>query len=140
MNKFGLFAAIAAALVLAACGGSTKTVTLTSSSPSGTPSSGGTTGTNAIPASMIACFHAAGATVRGPRPAGNGSVIYVTTSDGGSVGYVKAPTAAAAIRIGQVFAGAGDKIKPVHGNPLAFAFYKGTVTTTDQALLSKCAK
>jgi hypothetical protein len=136
MTKFGLIAATAAALALAACGGSTKTVTLTSSAPSGTPSSSGT----AVPSSVIACFKQARARIRGPNPAGRGSAIYVKTRDGGSLGYVKAPNAAVAIHVSQVFAGSGNKIKPIKGQTTAFGFSKGTVTSADSALLSKCAK
>jgi hypothetical protein len=140
MNKFGLIAVIGAALALAACGSSTKTVTLTTSSPSGTPSSGGAAGTTGVPASVIACFQSAGATVRGPVAAGRASAIHVTTPDGGALGYVKAPTTVVYTHVAQVFASSGAKVKPVTGNPTAFAFSRGTVTTADVALLSKCAK
>jgi hypothetical protein len=141
MTKFGVIALTGAAMALAACGGSSKTVTVTGSTPSagnaaGT-SGGGTTG---VPSAVVACFQAAGAKVRGPRPAGQGSAIYVTTRDGAALGYVKAPNVTIAARVQEVFIGSGDKALPVKSDPSAFAFYKGTPAKGDLALLSKCAK
>lgn len=139
MPKLGLIAAAAATLLLAACGGSTKTVTLTSPTSSGAPSSGGTAGASTVPASVISCFKGAGATIRGPVPAGHGSAVYVLARDGGNLGYVAAPSSVTAFHIAEVFASSGDKIKTIKGKN-AFAFSKGTVSSADSALLSKCSK
>jgi hypothetical protein len=140
MRKLGLIAVVAAATLLAGCGGSTKTVTVTSATPSTTPSTSNAGGASGNVSAVAACFTAAGATVRGPHPAGPGTAIYAVTRDSGNVGFVKAANAAIATRLAQVFPSSGWKVKQLTNDPTAFAIYQSTLTSADSALLSKCTK
>jgi len=133
MRKLGLVGVVAAATVFAGCG-STKTVTVSTASTTPPTSNGGGAST------VAACFTAAGAAVRGPHPAGQGTAVYALTRDSGNVGFVKAPSAAIAARLAQVFPSSGWKIEQLKNDPTAFAIYQSTLTSADSALLSKCTK
>jgi hypothetical protein len=91
-----------------------------------------------IPSAGAACFKAAGAFVKGPEPAGRGTAVYVVTQDRAAMGFVKAPNTTIAARLQRIFARAGGHIKPLKNDPTAFGFYRGTLTSTDSGLLSKC--
>ena len=139
MRRLALVAAMIATTLVAACGGSTKTVTVAGSAPSGTSASnaGGTTGKKA--SAVAACFQASGAAVIGPNPAGRGLAVRAITRDSADIGYLEGPTSAIAFNIASVFASKGGwKIKPIKNNPEGFAIYMGTLTSADSALLTKC--
>ena len=144
MRRLALVAAVIATTLVAACGGSTKTVSVTGSTPSSTspatPSTtngGGATGKKA--SAVAACLRAAGAAVVGPNPAGRGTAVRAITRDSGDIGYLEGPTPRIAFQIAQVFlARGGWKLEPLKNNPQAFGIYKGTLTSADSALLSKC--
>ena len=147
MRKLGLAAVVALFALLAGCGGSTKTVTVatpssgSSSSASSTPAASAPAGASTTAAAAVGkCFTAAGAAVRGPHPAGEGVAVYATTRDSGNIGFVKAPSAAVAIRLAQVFPGSGWKVRTIKSDATGFAIYQGTLTSSDSTLLSKCAK
>lgn len=136
MTKVGLIAVVSAATLLAGCGGSTKTVTV-GTPTSSTSSAAGAAGV--VPSAAADCFKAAGAVVRGPKPAGNGIAVYAITRDGADLGLVKAPNTRIAARLQQTFATAsGFQTKVLNNDPTAFAIHKGTLTSADSALLSKC--
>jgi len=143
MRRLALVAVVAATTLVAACGGSTKTVTVTtptSSSTAPAPSSSGGGATRKKASAVAACFQAGGAAVIGPNPAGHGTAVHAITRDSAEIGFLEGPNAADALHIAQVFAGAGWKLKPLKNNPQGFAIYKGTLTSADSALLSKCTK
>ena len=140
MRRLVLAVVVAATTLVAACGGSTKTVTVTTPTSSGTSSTnngGGATGKKA--SAVAACFQAAGAAVIGPNPAGRGLSVNAITRDSGDIGYLEGPTPRIAFQIAQVFlARGGWKLEPLKNNPQGFGIYKGTLTSADSALLSKC--
>jgi hypothetical protein len=137
MTKVGLIAVAAATTLLGGCGGSTKTVTVSTPTPSPSNSAGGT---GAAPSAVAACLNAAGAAVRGPKPAGRGSAVYAITRDGADIGFVKAPNSAIAARLQPKFAAAGFHTRVLKNDVTAFAIYKGTLTRLDSASLSKCTR
>ena len=96
--------------------------------------------TGVVHSAAPACFKAAGASVLGPKPAGQGIAVYVFTPDSGQIGVLEGPNAAITARIADVFAGGGWKLKPIKNNPRAVGIYKGTLTSADSALLSKCGR
>ena len=102
------------------------------------PPASGSGATGAVHSAAAACFKAAGATVTGPNPAGQGIAVYAITRDSGEIGLLEGPSAAVAARIADVFSGAGWKLKPLKNNPRGVGIYKGTLTSADSALLSKC--
>lgn len=143
MRRLALVAAVIATTLVAACGGSTKTVTVTGSTPSGTSSAtpatsngGGAIGKKA--SAVAACFRAAGAAVIGPNPAGRGDAVRAITRDSADIGFLVGPNAARTFHIAQVFASGGWKLKPLKNNPQGFAIYKGTLTSADSSLLTRC--
>ena len=89
---------------------------------------------------MASCFKAAGVPVSGPQAAGPGTAVYVFTRSPSvaTEGFVKAPNTTTAAGLRRTFAAAGNHIKTLRNDPLAFGFYKGTLTTDDSALLSRC--
>jgi hypothetical protein len=102
------------------------------------PSAGG-----ASASAVAACFKAAGVSVSGPQSAGPGTAVYVFTRSQSprvaTEGFVKAPNTTIAAQLRRTFAAAGNHIKTLRNDPAAFGFYRGTLTTYDSALLSKCA-
>ena len=139
MSRLALVAAVIATTLVAACGGSTKTVTVTGSTPSGTSPSNGGGATGKKGSAVAACFQAGGAAVSGPNPAGRGFAVHAITRDSGEIGFLEGPTSAIAFNIASVFSSKGGyKIKPIKNNPQGFAIYKGTLTSADSALLTKC--
>jgi hypothetical protein len=77
--------------------------------------------------------------VRGPKPAGHGIAVYALTRDGADIGVVKAPSTAIANRLQITFSsGSGFQTAVLKNDPTAFAIHKGTLTSADSALLSKC--
>lgn len=130
MAKLGLIL-LASIALLAGCGGATKTVTVSGPSTGSVPT--------AI-TSAAACFKAAGAAIRGPKPAGRGSAVYATTRDGAQIGLVKAPNATVAGRIQFVFSAGGEHTKSLKNDPTAFTIYKGRLNKPDSNLLTKCTQ
>jgi mannosyltransferase len=90
-----------------------------------------------VPSAVANCFKAAGAQVR-VRPAGQGTVVRAFTPDGAELGAVKAPDAAIADRLQQVFSASGYETQLLKNDPAAFGIHKGTLTSADSTLLSKC--
>ena len=137
MRRLALVAVVVASTLVAACGGSTKTVTATT--PTQSSNGGGATGQKA--SAVAACFAAGGAAVVGPTPAGQGTSVHALTRDSAYIGYLEGANPAEALIIAHVFRKKAHwKIEPIKNNPQGFAGYKGTLTSADAALLSKCTK
>ena len=141
MTKVGPPAAavVAVAALLAGCG-SAKTVTVTSSTPSISPSSSSPAGATKPVATgaVAACFKSGGAVVT-VNPAGNGEIIRALTRDSGTIAVLKGRNAQVAARIAQVYS-TGWKVTAIKSDPTSYALSKGTLTHADGVLLSKCAK
>jgi phospholipase C len=95
--------------------------------------------TGPAPSAVAACFNAGGAkAVQGPKPAGRGTAVYAGMPDGTELGFVSAPRTTIAVRLQRTFAADGGHIETLTNDPTAFGFYRGTATSAEAALLSKC--
>src|SRR5437763_9744863 len=106
MTKLSIIAVVDVSMLGAACGGSTKTITVTLfPRPPLAIKPVGPTGLN--PSALRACLTAAGVHVKGTIPAGAGTEVYAITQDGAVVGAIKGPTSAVARDIALTFSRGG---------------------------------
>jgi predicted nucleic acid-binding protein len=128
-------AVVTAAVALAGCGGSTKTVTAGTTSTSSNlvgPS-------GVVLQSVASCLKTAGGHVSGPKAVSQGSGVFAFLPDFVEAGVLKAPDAATATEVKNQFStSSGYQYESLKNDPTVLVIYKGTLTSADQSLLSKC--
>src|SRR5438105_1627643 len=139
MTKLSLIAVVAVSMLGAACGGRTKTITVTMS-PRGPLAIQPVGPTGLGPSAFGAGLTAAGVHSKRTIPAGPGTEVYAITQDGAVVGAIKGPNSAVARDIARSFSRGGYTTKPVKKDPTAYAIYKGRLSRADSVLLSECTR